>query len=58
MYVPQSAGERVETVDGTRGEFTGETGEFGEHFVIELDSGETQRFHKEDLYELHGGERL
>lgn len=55
MYVPRNAGERVDTYEG-KGEYTGEEGQFGEHFVIELDSGEEVRLHKEDIYEIRGGE--
>jgi hypothetical protein len=56
MYRPQTAGERVATVQGRRGIFTGKTGRYDEHYVIELDSGETIRVHYEDLTQLRGGE--
>lgn len=49
MYPPEEAGERVDTVDGP-GTWTGETGQWGEHYVIELESGETARLHYEDIY--------
>lgn len=50
MYRPQAEGERVDTIDGP-GVWTGETGQFGEHFVIDLDDGESARLHYEDIYE-------
>lgn len=49
MHVPRTDGERVGTIDGP-GEWTGESGQFGEHFVIALDDGEEARLHKEDIY--------
>lgn len=55
MYQPQSAGERVDTIDG-EGTYTGDTGKWGEHFEVDLDSGGTTYLHYEDIYELQGGE--
>lgn len=51
MYVPETAGERVEVrIDGRdTGVYTGESGQYGEHFVIEFDDGSTARLHKEDI---------
>lgn len=50
MHIPKSEGERVRTPEG-EGEYTGESGQFDEHFHIELDSGETVRLHYEDIHE-------
>lgn len=48
MYLPEEPGERVETYFGD-GEYTGETGQYGEHFEIELDDGEVTKLHYEDI---------
>lgn len=52
MYPPEEDGERVQTTEGP-GEFTGRTGQFDEHYEIDLDSGTTTYFHYEDITELH-----
>lgn len=49
MYPPDAPGERVDTIDGP-GKWTGETGRYGEHFRIQLDSGGSVRLHYEDIY--------
>jgi hypothetical protein len=56
MYRPDTAGERVRVRSEGTGEYTGQTGQYGEHFEIKLDSGETSWFHKEDIEQLNGGQ--
>lgn len=51
MYVPESEGERVDTVDGP-GEFTGRSGQWDEHYEIDLGDGGTPFLHTEDIYPL------
>lgn len=49
MYTPTNETETVGTVDGP-GTWTGSTDQFGEHYFIELESGDTVRLHYEDIY--------
>lgn len=50
MYIPDNTDETVYTPNGP-GTWTGDSGQFDEHFDIKLESGGTVRLHYEDIYE-------
>jgi len=55
MYRPTDPGESVVVYNGEteafdrEGEWTGDTGEYGEHFQISFPDGTAGRFHYEDI---------
>ena len=55
MHIPETNGERVRVFNPETneydigGEYTGEAGQYGEHFVIACDDGMNRRLHYEDI---------
>ena len=48
MYRPEEPDEEVETTHGT-GNWTGEVGQYGEHYEIDLNQGGIVFLHYEDI---------